>query len=183
MERREYRATTTVEGNRLVGHPSVFGQRARIKDFWEQVDPSAFDRALGDDGMDVVCLANHDGLPLGRRSAGTLRLGKDDVGLTLDNDLPDTSLGRDVRELVRRGDLRSMSFGFIVTDEDWSNLDDGSQLRTIRDVDLFDVSVVTFPAYAGTDLALRYAPVPTTRRPIPARDEAARIRARIRRNG
>ena len=185
MERREYRADTTVEGNRLVGHASVFNQEARIKDFWEQVDPAAFDRALRED-QDVVCLANHDGLPLGRRSAGTLRLGTDTNGLTQETDLPDTTLGRDVRELVRRGDLRSMSFGFVVTDEDWSVREDGSQLRTIRDLDLFDVSVVTFPAYAGTDLALRFD---ESRRPkihpapITARDQVVRIRARIRRNG
>ena len=182
MERREYRAATAVEGNRLIGHPSVFNQRARIKDFWEEVAPGTFDRALREQ-HDVVCLANHDGLPLGRTTAGTLRLGTDADGLTLDNDLPDTTLGRDVRELVRRGDLRSMSFGFQVTDEAWSVLEDGSQLRTIRDVDLFDVSVVTFPAYAGTDLALRHRPTITTPRPITAREQAVRIRARMRRNG
>lgn len=181
MERREYRADTVLQGNKLTGHASVFGQRARIKDFWEEVHPDTFNRALREE-HDVVCLANHDGLPLGRTSAGTLRLGTDGTGLTQETDLPDTTLGRDVRELVRRGDLRSMSFGFIVTDEDWSVLEDGSQLRTIRDVDLFDVSVVTFPAYAGTDLALRHRP---TIQPvvITARDQAARIRARIRRNG
>lgn len=181
MERREYRAETALQGNKLVGHASVFNQRARIKDFWEEVDPSAFERALREQ-HDVVCLANHDGLPLGRTTAGTLRLSTDGVGLHQETDLPDTTTGRDVRELVRRGDLTSMSFGFLVTDEEWSVLDDGSQLRTIRDVDLFDVSVVTFPAYAGTDLALRHRPTMKTPA-LPARDEAAWIRARQRRNG
>lgn len=182
MERREYRAETALQGNKLVGHASVFNQRARIKDFWEEVDPATFERALREQ-HDVVCLANHDGLPLGRTTAGTLRLSVDAVGLHQETDLPDTTLGRDVRELTRRGDLTSMSFGFVVTDEDWSVLDDGSQLRTIRDVDLFDVSVVTFPAYTGTDVALRKRPTIITPRPIPAWDEAVRIRARMRRNG
>lgn len=174
----EFRAT--VEGNKLVGHAAVFGQRARIRDFDEEIDPAAFDRALTEQ-QDVVLLANHEGLPLARRSSGTLRLSTDRTGLRTEADLPDTTLGRDVRELTRRGDLRSMSFGFVVRSDDWTTTEDGMQLRVIRDVDLFDVSVVTFPAYAGTDLALRNRP--PTQPALTARDQAVRIRARIRRNG
>lgn len=176
----EFRAD--IQGNKLVGHASVFGQRAQVRDFHEEVDPAAFTRALAEN-QDVVLLANHEGLPLARTTSGTLRLSTDRQGLRTEADLPDTSLGRDVRELTRRGDLRAMSFGFIVKDDDWSDLEDGTQLRVIRDVDLFDVSVVTFPAYAGTDLALRNRPAPRTTPALSARDQVVRIRARIRRNG
>lgn len=176
----EFRAA--VEGNTLRGHAAVFNERAIIRDFAEQIDPAAFDRALSEQ-QDVALLVNHDGLPLARTSSGTLRLGKDDRGLTIVADLPNTTLAGDVRELTRRGDLRSMSFGFIVKADSWSNLEDGTQLRTVLDVDLFDVSVVTFPAYAGTDLALRNRPPIKNNTPLSAWDEAVRIRARQRRNG
>lgn len=186
IERRFVRAdSATLQGNTLRGHASVFNEETRIKDFWEQIDPAAFNRAIREK-HDVVLLANHDGLPLGATYSGTLRLGTDARGLAFDNDLPDTTLGRDVRELTARGDLRSCSFGFQVRDEEWSVKPDGSQLRTIRDVDLFDVSVVTFPAYAGTDVALRAmnAPnPPTPPRPITATEQLVRIRARMRRIG
>lgn len=184
MERRFTRTdAATLEGNRLSGHASVFMEQTRIRDFVERIAPCAFDRALRE-RHDVVLLANHDGLPLGTTYAGTLRLATDERGLRIDSDLPDTSLGRDVRELARRGDLRSMSFGFQVTDEDWSKRDDGTPLRTIKDVTLFDVSVVTFPAYAGTDVALRamnppHGPHATDRPRVTARGQAALIRARI----
>lgn len=177
----EFRAD--VAGNKLTGHAAVFNQRAMIRDFAEQIDPRAFDRALSE-AQDVVLLVNHDGLPLARTASGTLRLAKADRGLAMSADLPNTTLAADVRELTRRGDLRSMSFGFFVREDEWSNLDDGTQLRTVLDVDLFDVSVVTFPAYAGTDLALRNRPPMHTKpKPIPAWDEAVRIRTRIRGTG
>lgn len=140
-------------GNRLVGHAHTFGRVAQIRGEFERVHPNAFNRALTE-GQDVVLVVNHDGLPLGRTSAGTLRLGVDERGLTIDNDLPDTTLARDVRELMRRGDLRSMSFGFIPTADTYDEVD-GRQIRTITDLDLFDVSIVTSPAYTDTDVSLR----------------------------
>lgn len=183
MERRFVKTDrASVDGMRLRGHASVFNEETRIRDFWELVHPGAFDRALREN-QDVVLLANHDGLPIGATYAGTLRLGVDDRGLAIDADLPETTLGRDVAELTRRGDLRAMSFGFVVREDEWTTRDDGSQLRTLLDLDLFDASVVTFPAYAGTDLALRYAgelPTPPATRPrVTARGQHALIRARL----
>jgi HK97 family phage prohead protease len=180
----EFRAAVP-EGNRVAGHASVFGQVAQIRGGFERIDPAAFDRALRE-GQEVVLLVNHEGLPLGTTASGTLRLGTDKRGLTVDADLPETTLGQDVRVLLAAGLLRKMSFGFIPK-ADRIDVVRGRQVRTITDVDLFDVSIVTVPAYSGTDVALRSMDFdslpelepdpPTTPRP-PAWVEAARIRAR-----
>lgn len=183
IERRfaELRAADVVFGV-LSGHASVFDQETRIRDYHEVIAPTAFDRALREQ-QDVVLLANHDGLPLAATYAGNLHLLKDSTGLAVRAELPDTTMGRDVEALTRAGILRSMSFGFQVRDEEWTPRDGGGDLRTIKDVDLFDVSVVTFPAYAGTDLALRAmnAPdrPPTNVPRVTARGQAALIRARL----
>lgn len=184
----EFRAATE-SGTSIRGHASVFGQLAQVRGGFERIDPAAFDRALSE-GHEVVLLANHEGLPLGSTAGGTLRLGTDRRGLTVDADLPDTTLGRDVAVLLARGDLRKMSFGFIPK-ADRVDTVRGRQVRTITDVDLFDVSIVTMPAYSGTDVALRSidldslpevetpgdAPDSITPEPS-ARAQAARIRAR-----
>lgn len=148
----EFRAVEA-EGTGVRGHASVFGQVAQIRNSFEQIDPKAFDRALAEK-QPVLLLVNHEGLPLASTENGTLRLGTDDVGLTVDADLADTQLGRDVRALLARGDLRSMSFGFIPKADRIDSVN-GHQVRTITDLDLFDVSIVGMPAYAGTDVALR----------------------------
>jgi len=171
-----------VEGNRLAGHAAVFGQETFISgwDFYEVISSRAFDRVLKED-QDVVLQVDHQGMPIARTKAGTLRLGKDSTGLTIDAEIADTSLGRDVRELVGTGVLSSMSFGFTVAVDAWSRRKDGGQLRSVEEVGrLYDVSVVTFPAYAGTDVSLRSRLGDAPK--IPARDtargQAALIRAR-----
>lgn len=182
VERRFTELRADVAAGVLTGHASVFDQETRIRDFYEVISPAAFDRALREN-QDVVLLANHEGLPLAATYAGNLHLSKDGTGLAVRSELPDTTMGRDVEALTRAGILRSMSFGFQVRDEEWSSRDGGGDLRTIKDVDLFDVSVVTFPAYAGTDLALRAlgAPEgrPTTVPHVTARGQHALIRARL----
>ena len=145
-------------GMRFRGHAAVFKQRTWIgppqTGFWEEVAPTAFDRALDED--DVRFLVDHDpGKVLARTASGTLRLSKDKVGLLADADLADVSYGRDVATLLERGDLSQMSFGFVVRDAEEAEQRDGTWLRRLTDVQLFDVSVVAYPAYAGTDAALR----------------------------
>lgn len=161
------------------GHASVFGQVAKIGRGFEQIDKRAFDRAIREK-HDVALLVNHDGMPLARTTNGTLQLSTDGTGLVVDADLADTTLGHDVRTLLERGDLTKMSFGFIPTGEHYEQVN-GVEVRTITDLDLFDVSIVTFPAYGGTDVALRSweHQDTTTPRPGSARGQAARIRARI----
>lgn len=145
----------------FTGHASVFNSRTAIGNpktwgWYEEIDKKAFDGAL-DRPDDVRFLRNHnpDQL-LGRASAGTLRLWTDRKGLVAEADLPDTPLGQETRYLIERGDLDGMSFGFIPTKIEWSELDDGTELARILDIDpLLEVSVVTFPAYEETDAAAR----------------------------
>jgi hypothetical protein len=137
------------------GYAAVFNTRTDLGSFQEQIAPGAFKRALGE-GQDVRMLFNHDpNMVLGRTKSGTLRLSEDNTGLRCQNDMPDTQLGRDVYTLMKRGDVSQMSFGFIVRAEDIEFNADGSALRTITDVDMFDVSIVTYPAYESTSVEAR----------------------------
>lgn len=141
---------------RLVGYAAVFGQETRIGSmFREVVEPGAFDAAIGRD--DVRALINHEPtLILGRTASGTLRLSVDQNGLRYEIDPPETSYARDLQESVRRGDVSQSSFAFRVVREDWERPDEsGLPLRRVQEVELYDVSPVTYPAYAGTSVSTR----------------------------
>ena len=149
------------DNTQIVGHASVFfdgseeTQFRLDEDFVERVDKKAFNGALAR-GDDVRALFNHNPESvLGRSTSGTLRLRVDRVGLRFEIDLPGTTVGRDVAQLIERGDITGSSFGFRVTDQDFRT-EDGMDIRTIRGVELFDVGPVTFPAYDGTDVGLRH---------------------------
>lgn len=139
---------------RVSGHAAVFNQEADIGGwFRELILPGAFSEAIGRD--DVVFLVNHEGLPLARTRSGTLELAEDDIGLRMASDLDADD--PDVKAIVpkmKRGDLDKMSFAFRVVKQEWDETDD-PPLRTIIQADLFDVSIVTNPAYDGTDIGLR----------------------------
>lgn len=136
------------------GTPATEFQIGKIS---ERIMPGTFSRAMKQ-GQDVVCLFNHnENFLLGRRSAKTLRLYEDDRGLRYSVDTPNTSYGRDVVEMISRGDMKGSSFAFGVNGangENWRSEGD-TMIREIRDVDLFDVSCVVSPAYSGTSLSLR----------------------------
>lgn len=142
------------EKRTLTGYAAVFNSAADISGaFREIIAPGAFKDTLAD--SDVRALVDHDsGRLIGRKSAGTLRLAEDKRGLKVEIDLPDTTDGRDVAELVGRGDLDGMSFGFIVRHDEWDETSN-PPTRTIHAMDLREVSAVTFPAYTDTSLALR----------------------------
>lgn len=140
---------------RVSGYAAVFNEDADIGGmFREAIAPGAFTDAIGRD--DVVLLINHVGLPLARTRSGTLRLSEDERGLYMEADLDMTD--PDVRAIVpkmKRGDLDKMSFGFIAERQEWSDTATKYPKRTIQQARLFDVSVVTTPAYDGTEIALR----------------------------
>lgn len=120
----------------------------------ERVAPGAFSRALNEQD-DTRAMFNHDpNMLLGRTASGTLRMAEDGRGLSYSVDLPDTTLGRDVAQLVDRGDVNGSSFGFVVEQESWRETEepDGKRtaVRTIESVRLLDVGPVTYPAYAST---------------------------------
>jgi HK97 family phage prohead protease len=147
----EVRATE--KGRTIGGYAAIFNSEADIGGYFREViAPGAFDAALS---QDVRALVDHDtGRIIGRTKAGTLRLKQDDTGLAVEIDLPDTNDGRDLGTLIERGDVSGMSFGFIVTKQTWDETQD-PPLRTVEAVDLREVSVVAFPAYDDTSIALR----------------------------
>jgi HK97 family phage prohead protease len=147
----EVRATDN--GRTIGGYAAVFNSRANIGGYFEEViAPGAFDDALM---QDVRALVDHDtGRVIGRTKAGTLRMKQDDMGLAVEIDLPDTTDGRDLATLIERGDVSGMSFGFVVTKETWDETME-PPMRTIQALDLREVSVVAFPAYDDTSIAMR----------------------------
>lgn len=142
------------EPQMIVGHAAVFDTETDIGGYFlERVAPGAFKRAIKED--DVRSLFNHDAnFVLGRTAAGTLTLREDDTGLWTETVLPDTQFARDLKVSIARGDISQMSFAFRVKAEKWEERGD-VWVRTIEDVELFDVSPVTFPAYPTTDVGVR----------------------------
>ena len=140
---------------RVAGYAAVFNQETNIGGYFtETIAPGAFTSAL-DRGDDVVLLVNHDGLPLARTRSGTLRLTQDERGLYIESELDPSD--PDVRAIVpkmKRGDLDKMSFAFIPTRQSWDDSGDMPK-RMIEDLQLFDVAIVTTPAYDGTEIGLR----------------------------
>lgn len=137
----------------LVGYAAVFDVLSEPMSWGrEKIAKGAFARSIRE-RADVIATIEHEGglNVIGRTAAGTLELREDKVGLAVEIDVPNTSAGRDVVELVKRGDLRQMSFAFRVVRQE---LDDSGEelVRTLFDVDLFDVSVVAIPAYRQTSV-------------------------------
>lgn len=141
----------------LVGHAALINQLSEDMGGWrEQIASGAFAEALAKD--DVRLLVNHRDLPLARTRSGTLKLSEDSRGLAIEATLEPSD--PDVQRLLpklKRGDLSQMSFGFRVAPggQDWAKDDEGRTVRTLKKLRLFDVSVVTFPAYPQTDVAVR----------------------------
>jgi HK97 family phage prohead protease len=140
------------------GHAAVFNSKtwigARDYGFWEQVSPGAFRKTISE--HDIRFLIDHiPRLVLSRNKAGTLRLSEDDVGLLTDADMDPTSYARDLSISLANGTINQMSFSFEPIKEEWEVLDDGSELRTLKEVKLWDVSAVTYAAYEDTDASLR----------------------------
>lgn len=149
----EQRANT---GPVLRGHAAVFNVLSKnLGGFKEIIQAGAFREAVRLD--DVRALFNHDAsIVLGRNKAGTLRLSEDSRGLAIEISLPDTQAARDLHTLIQRGDISQMSFGFTLrpNGDTWSKDARGQYVRTLRNLRLFDVSVVTFPAYSQTDVSV-----------------------------
>ena len=139
----------------LSGYAALYNSETRIANFREVIAPGAFRSALKR-GDDVRGLFNHNpDHVLGRTAAGTLRLSEDARGLRYELDLPDTQLGRDLWTSVRRGDVSQSSFAFTVEAQAWQDESTAVPLRFIKDVRLYDVSAVTYPAYDETSVAAR----------------------------
>lgn len=153
VETREF--TTTIElraegdGNTFSGYAALFDSPSEPLPFTEVIQRGAFSRSLKSRN-DVKMLWNHDsGAVLASTRSGTLSLVEDERGLKVTAILPDTTAGRDARELISKGIVDAMSFGFSVPSggDSWSS--DGNT-RTLKSVRLHEVSVVAWPAYSAT---------------------------------
>lgn len=168
-------------GSAIVGHAAVFDSWSEmlggIFPFREKVRRGAFEKSIGND--DIRALFNHNpDYVLGRNRAGTLALEEDEVGLKVTITPPDTQWARDMQVSIKRGDISQMSIGFIVIKDDWKTVED-IDVRELIEVQLFDVSPVTFPAYTQTDVGVRamteYAEY---RAAIKSKEEAEELAAR-----
>jgi Escherichia/Staphylococcus phage prohead protease len=163
--KREYRASSEAleirqelgEPLKIRGYAAVFNSLSEpILHFRERIRPGAFTKSLGND---VRALVNHDASKIiGRTKSGTLMLREDEYGLHAEIAPANTTLGHDTVESIKRGDLDQMSFGFHVLKDDWKHEErDGKKelIRELVEVDLMDVSIVAFPAYTQTSVAVR----------------------------
>jgi HK97 family phage prohead protease len=144
------------DGMSFTGYASVFNSPSEdLGGFVEYVAPGAFKRSL-QSRNEVKLLWNHDsGEPLASLRGGTMQLVEDSRGLKVTAQLPNTTRGRDVAELLRSKVISSMSFGFNVIKDSWST---NGQTRTLESVRLFEVSIVSFPAYEATTAQVRSNP-------------------------
>lgn len=139
---------------KVSGYAAVFNSRTSIGDFFDEIiAPGAFTRTLKEND-DIRALFNHDwSVVLGRTKAGTLKLSEDERGLKFELELPNTTAGRDLAASMERGDINQCSFGFYATEETW-DYNSEPALRTINEAELYEISIVSIPAYEDTEAAL-----------------------------
>lgn len=145
--------------SKLVGYAALFDVETEIfSGYREKITPGAFTRTLAENA-DVRALVDHDPSKIiGRRKAGTLQLEEDKSGLKVAITPPDTQTGRDIVTSVERGDVDQMSFAFRIIKQTVEEIeeDEGTRfLCTLDDVELYDVSIVTYPQYPETSITLR----------------------------
>lgn len=149
----------TDDGKRtLTGYAVKWEKKSHVlgyfRKFREQFKKGAFAESLKKD--DQRFLWSHDtSKVLGRTKNGTLRLEEDDVGLRFELDLPNTTLGNDTYESIKRGDVDGVSFGFKMESHEIEEPDDDLMLRTVTKAKLLEVSAVAFPAYPDSEVSAR----------------------------
>jgi HK97 family phage prohead protease len=164
MEKRIINIETTLETREqedgkqtdiVVGYGSVYNSRSNdLGGFYEYIAEGAISEDVINKS-DVRALINHNMDKILARSVngnGTLKLNTDSKGLRYEFEIPDTSYGRDLKVNMANGNLSQSSFAFTVADDDWSTDESGNNIRTITKIDrLFDISVVTYPAYSQAE--------------------------------
>ena len=121
----------------------------------ESIDRHAFDNTI--DGKDIRILTDHDSkLVLGRTTAGTAQIRVDNTGVWGHVDInPNDTDAMNAHARVERGDISQGSFGFNILSEDTDIREDGSIHWTLKDIELYEVSCCTFPAYTETNISAR----------------------------
>lgn len=147
-----------IEDSRTVeGYALVFNSLSEdLGGFREQIDPEAMEGMIA--ASDIFALLNHSNergvLARSKYGVGSLELEVDEKGLKYRFEAPKTSLGDEVLEYLKRGDISQSSFAFTVDSDQWDKQEDGSYIRTIKKFHrLYDVSPVFTPAYSATSVA------------------------------
>lgn len=148
----------------IAGYASVFDSRSEPMELWdgaifyEVIKRGAFAKSLAEDDIRALGFHKSDGV-IGRLSAKTLRISEDEKGLFYEVDLPDTTVGRDLFESIKRRDVDASSFGMSEITDTWSRIGTERGVavyqREITQVRLWEVSPVTWPAYAETSVQAR----------------------------
>ena len=144
---------------KIEGYFVVFNSETELfENCYEEISDKAFKDI---DLTDIRALADHDTAKvLGRTKSQTLSLTVDDKGLYGEITInKNDSEAVNLYERVKRGDIDQCSFGFNILDETMDTRADGSTKWTITEIELFEVSVVTFPAYADTAVEARSAQI------------------------
>jgi len=156
MEKRSinYEFRAMPESRTIIGTATVFNSAYDMGWYDEEMSPEVFASA---DMNDVVALFNHDAnMVLARTKSGTLKLNLTGNALEYSFEAPNTTLGNDLLEMVKRGDVYQSSFAFSVEKEDWEEKGGGKPKRIIRSIKkVYDVSPVTYPANPDTMVAKR----------------------------
>lgn len=140
----------------ISGYAALFNRETTIGTYFrEQIARGAFARSL-ERSPDVVALLSHDsGRVLGRVSAGTLTVREDRIGLWFSLDVdPSTPEGQTALGTVGRRDVKGCSFGFQVLAEEWAESDSRLPLRTLTEIELYEITLTAFPAYPETTAVL-----------------------------
>lgn len=154
-----YELRTTNESRTVEGYAFVFNKESRdLGGFIEIIDPTSLDGVI--EKSDILCLLNHNEdkgvLARSKFGIGSLSLSVDDTGLKYRFEAPDTALGNELLEGLKRGDISTSSFAFTIDSDKWEKRTDGKYLRRITKFkELFDVSPVYKEAYPDTSVACR----------------------------
>lgn len=144
------------ESRTVSGYALVFNSDSNdLGGFIERIDPNSLDGVV--EKSDVLCLLNHNEdrgvLARSNKGEGSLTLEIDEIGLKYTFEAPNTALGDELLEGLRRGDISTSSFAFTVGKDSWSKMENGTYLRTINSInELFDVSPVYRAAYDATSV-------------------------------
>lgn len=157
----EVRAASASGELPVQGHAALYNVRSQpLQDLWEGrfievIAPGAFTKTLRDGGDVTFNIDHNDTYILARTAAGNLTLSDDGDGLLIDARMAPTTYARDLATNMQAGNISQMSFAFQTVQDEWDETDEGTPIRTLREVKLFDVAAVTTPAYAETDIGLR----------------------------
>lgn len=153
----EIRTLRSDDGDEIIfeGYAAKFDKLSEdLGGFKEKIQKGAFKKSL--EKNDIRALFNHDSsFVLGRNKADTLELKEDKTGLFMRVIPPMVQWVKDLAKSVERGDINQMSFGFFTVEDKWEEKQGSIPIRTLIEAALFDVSIVTFPAYKATSVALR----------------------------